>query len=114
MRAQLERRALRIRRRPLLEHNLFTMRPDGNEPRYEGAAMSLRDMPVVTVEQIVRFRDAALGIEQQRDDLLEALKEYLEAADETVHGVDDVAAMIRYGDAVRSARAIIAKIESQQ
>jgi hypothetical protein len=28
--------------------------------------MRLRDMPVVTVEQVVRFRDAALEIERKR------------------------------------------------
>jgi hypothetical protein len=32
--------------------------------------MSLKDMPVVTVEQIVRFREKAILIENQRDELL--------------------------------------------
>lgn len=30
---------------------------------------ALSEMPVVTVEQVMRFRDAALDIERQRDDL---------------------------------------------
>jgi predicted nucleic acid-binding protein len=34
----------------------------------------LKDMPVVTVEQIVRFREKAIKIEKQRDKLLEAIK----------------------------------------
>lgn len=34
---------------------------------------SLIQMPVVTVEQIIRFRDAALAVEKQRDELLSAL-----------------------------------------
>jgi hypothetical protein len=37
--------------------------------------MSLKDIPVVTVEQIVRFREKAISIEQQRDKLLSAIKE---------------------------------------
>ena len=34
----------------------------------------LSEMPVVTVEQIVRFRDAAMEIERQRDELLTELE----------------------------------------
>jgi hypothetical protein len=42
--------------------------------------MSLKDIPVVTVEQIVRFREKAISIEQQRDNLLLALKSLLYAS----------------------------------
>ena len=31
-------------------------------------------MPHVTVEQVIRFREAALRVEQQRDELLAAIK----------------------------------------
>jgi hypothetical protein len=36
----------------------------------------LKDMPVVTVEQIVRFREHALLIEQQRNNILVAARDY--------------------------------------
>jgi len=35
--------------------------------------MKLEDFPVVTVEEIVRFRTAALKVQKDRDDLLQAL-----------------------------------------
>jgi hypothetical protein len=35
--------------------------------------MKLEDFPVVTIEGIVRFRDAALKVQKDRDDLLQAL-----------------------------------------
>ena len=35
---------------------------------------ALSEMPVVTVEQVMRFRDAAIDIERQRGELLAALK----------------------------------------
>lgn len=49
------------------------------------------------------------GLTEQRDELLAALKEYIEAADETVRGEDGVAAMLRFGEADKAARAAIAK-----
>ena len=55
----------------------------------------------------------AAKYKQQRDELLAALKEYIEAADDTVRGEDGVAAMIRYGEADKQARALIAKVESK-
>ena len=42
-------------------------------------------------------------------DLLEALKEYIAAGENSVTATDDVAAMIRFGDAEKAARAAIAK-----
>lgn len=36
---------------------------------------ALSEMPVVTVEQVMRFRDAAIDIERQRGELLAALEE---------------------------------------
>jgi hypothetical protein len=49
--------------------------------------------------------------EQQRDDLLAALTEYLAAEDNSVtpENDDDIAAMLRYADAEKDARAVIAK-----
>jgi hypothetical protein len=51
------------------------------------------------------------GLEQQRDELLEALAEFLAAADNSVspESDDDIAAMLRYADAEKDARAVIAK-----
>ena len=44
---------------------------------------------------------------EQRDTLLAALKEYIDAADESVRGEDDVAAMLRFGEADKAAREAI-------
>jgi hypothetical protein len=41
--------------------------------------MSLKDMPVVTVEQIVRFREASLLVEQQRENAWRELSEIRES-----------------------------------
>ena len=51
-------------------------------------------------------------LEKQRDELLIALKEYLAAADNIMdpEDDDDVAAMLRFGEADKAARAIVAKI----
>jgi hypothetical protein len=48
---------------------------------------------------------------EQRDELLAALTEYLAAADNSVspENDDDIAAMLRYADAEKDARAVIAK-----
>jgi hypothetical protein len=54
----------------------------GKEP-----SESLASIPVVTVEQIVRFRDAALRIEQQRDELLVACLKYQKCC-ETIVTID--------------------------
>jgi len=37
--------------------------------------LSIKDMPYITTEQVARYRSASLAIEQQRDELLEALKD---------------------------------------
>ena len=42
-------------------------------------------------------------------DLLEALKEYIAAGENSVTATDDVAAMIRFGEADKAARAVIKK-----
>jgi hypothetical protein len=60
--------------------------------------MSLKDIPVVTVEQIMRFREKAISIEQQRDKLLAICSGILENG----IGASDLNSM----------RAIIAEIEA--
>ena len=67
--------------------------------------LSLKDMPIITDEQKLRFRTAALEIEQQRDELLEAMKLIEQWADSGRHEEDF--------DAIgNKARAAIAKAES--
>jgi hypothetical protein len=44
--------------------------------------MNLKDMPVVTVEQIIRYRILAISTETERDLLLEAAKNYIAALDQ--------------------------------
>jgi hypothetical protein len=72
--------------------------------------MSLKDMPVVTVEQIVRFREAALKVEQQRDDLLAAAKITVGDLMDSyrTHGTE------WFLDATRDLRNAIAEIEAAQ
>lgn len=45
---------------------------------------SLATMPVVTVEQITRFREAALRVEQQRDELVAASKRALASMNDAI------------------------------
>lgn len=62
---------------------------------------------------VLRYEaNVACKIEQQRDELLAALKEMLAALDVSVSGDDEVAAMVRYGEAEKAARAAIAKVEA--
>ena len=51
---------------------------------------------------------------RQRDALLDALREYIAAADNSMIATDDVAAMLRFGEADKVARAAIAKATGVQ
>ncbi len=48
--------------------------------------MKAQDMPCVTVEQVLRLRDHASYVEQQRDQLREALKRLEEMASDCDDG----------------------------
>jgi len=61
-------------------------------------------------------KDLAAELRRQHaliEELREALKEYIDAADFSMSGEDDVAAMLRFGDADKAARAALAKAEAQ-
>jgi hypothetical protein len=47
------------------------------------------------------------------EELLKVLREYIAAADESVTGDNDVAAMLRFGAADKAARALLAKLDGQ-
>jgi len=73
------------------------------------ATSDLETKPLFSDRVVVMHHE----VSKQRDELLAALKEYIDALDETVQGDDHVSAMIRYGEADKQARAAIAKVESK-
>lgn len=52
--------------------------------------------------------------ERERDELLAALKEMLDAMDDGVNPIDDIAVMIRFGEAEAKCRDIIKKMEASK
>jgi hypothetical protein len=47
------------------------------------------------------------------EELLGTLREYIAAADASVAGDNDIAAMLRFGNADRAARALVAKLDGK-
>jgi len=56
---------------------------------------------------VAPLRERVAELEADARRLEDALREYIDAADESVTGADDVAAMLRFGDADRAARAAL-------
>ena len=53
----------------------------------------------------------AYEVKAQRDELLAALKEMIAAMDNSMNLADDIAAMIRFGEAKKECREVIKKVE---
>jgi hypothetical protein len=80
----------------------------------DGGAMLHPAIIGEAIDYAIAIIEAHECLEQQRDELLAALSEYITAADNSMNPTDndDVAAMLRFGEADKAARAAIAKAKS--